>query len=106
MEKNSDNKKGQHHDRDRRDARDRHERGDAHHLESLYTSSDDETKNDDENTYVDDDDASKSTASDNADDDNFALALGMPAQGAKKSEHGSAVAEKEMITARKRKPTR
>ena len=39
-------------------------------------SSDDETKNNNGNTYVD---ASKSTASDDADDVNFAVALALPA---------------------------
>ena len=49
--------------------------------------------------YVDDNHASKLTASSNANDDNFAVALGTPAKGAKKLECGSAVAKKEMIMA-------
>ncbi len=57
---------------------DRRDKVDAHHLNPSYTSSDDETKNDDENTYVNDD-MSKSMASSDADDDNFAIAFAPPA---------------------------
>jgi hypothetical protein len=52
--------------------------------DNRYTSSDNEKKNNDNNTYVDDDNALKSMASSDADDDNFAVALGTPAKGAKK----------------------
>ncbi len=86
-------KKGQRNDRNRRDTHDRRDKVDAHHLDPHYTSSNDKTKNDDENTYVDNDDASKSMASSDADNDNFAVALGMPAKGAKKSKRGSAASQ-------------
>ena len=96
--KNGDDKK------DRRDDRDRRKKIEAHHADSRYTSSDDESKNDDENTDVDDDDVSRSTASSDAGDDNFAVAIETPAKNATKAKRGSAVAEKEVIAARKRKP--
>ena len=96
--KNGDDKKG------RRDDRDRRKKIEAHHADSRYTSSDDESKNDDENTDIDDDDVSRSTASSDAGDDNFAVAIETPAKNATKAKRGSAVAEKEVIAARKRKP--
>ena len=96
--KNGDDKKG------RRDDRDRRKKIEAHHADNRYTSSDDESKNDDENTDVDDDDVSRSTASSDAGDDNFAVAIETPAKNATKAKRGSAVAEKEVIAARKRKP--
>ena len=96
--KNGDDKK------DRRDDRDRRKKIEAHHADNRYTSSDDESKNDDENTDVDDDDVSRSTASSDAGDDNFAVAIETPAKNATKAKRGSAVAEKEVIAARKRKP--
>ena len=96
--KNGDEKK------DRRDDRDRRKKIEAHHADNRYTSSDDESKNDDENTDVDDDDVSRSTASSDAGDDNFAVAIETPAKNATKAKRGSAVAEKEVIAARKRKP--
>ena len=43
------------------------------------------------------------TASSDADDDNFAVALGMPAKGEKKSKRGNAVAKKEVVAPHKRK---
>ena len=96
--RNGDDKK------DRRDDRDRRKKVEAHHADNRYTSSDDESKNDDENTDVDDDDVSRSTASSDAGDDNFAVAIETPAKNATKAKRGSAVAEKEVIAARKRKP--
>ena len=95
--------KGRRNHRDRSDMRDRRDKVDAHHLDLRYTSSNDKTKNDNENTYVNDDDALKSMASSKADDDNFAVALGMTAKGEKKSLRGSAVAKKEVVAPRKRK---
>jgi hypothetical protein len=44
------------------------------------------------------------TASSDADDDNFAVAIETPAKNATKVERSSAVAEKEVIVARKRQP--
>jgi hypothetical protein len=102
----SDCEKGCRDDRDQRNSRDRCDKVDAHHLDLHYTSSDDETKNNDEtkNKYVNDDDASKSTASSNADDNNFAVAIKMPAKNANKGRRGSAITNKEVIVVRKRKP--
>ncbi len=68
-----------------------------------YTSSDNETKNDDKNTYVNNDDTSKLTASSDANDDNFVVALGTWAKGEKKSKRVSAVAKKEVVAPCKRK---
>jgi hypothetical protein len=88
-----------------RDDRDRRKKVEAHHADNRYTSSDDESKNDHEDTDVDDDDGSlRSTASSSADNDNFAMAIDAPAKKTTKAGRGSAVAEKEVIAARKRKP--
>ncbi len=74
-----------------------------HHVDSRYTSSDNNTKLDDKHTDVDDDDATKSTASSGAADDNFAV-FESPAKLAAEAKRGSAVANKEVAMARKRKP--
>jgi hypothetical protein len=102
MEKNND-KKGRRDDCDRRDTRDRRNKVDVHHLDPRYTSSDAKTKNDDKNTYINDNDTSKLTASSDADDNNFAVALETPAKGEKKSKRGSTIAEKEVVAPCKRK---
>ena len=90
-------------DRDRRDDRERHKKAEAHHDDSRYTSSNDNTKLDDEHTDVDDDDASKSTASSGAADDNFAM-LESPAKLAAEAKRRSSVTNKEVAMACKRKP--
>jgi hypothetical protein len=51
-----------------------------------------------------DDDVSRLTASSDADDDNFAVAIETPAKSETKAKRGSAVAKKEVMTVRKRKP--
>ena len=53
---------------------------------------------------VNDDDVSRSTASSDADDDNFAVAIETPAKNATKAKRGSSVTKKEVIAARKHKP--
>jgi hypothetical protein len=96
-------------DRDRRDDRERRTKADAHHVDSRYTSSDDDTKLDDEHTDVDDDDdASKDTANSGA-YEGFAVfespyKLEAQAKLAAQAKRGSAVANKEVAVARKRKP--
>jgi hypothetical protein len=72
----------------------------AHHADNRYTSSNDESKNDGKNTDVDNDNLLRSTASSDADDDNFAVAIETPAKNATKAKRGSAVAEKEVMTVR------
>ena len=62
--KNHDDK-NRHDDRDRRNDRERRKKAEAHHVDSRYTSSDDE--------LTDVDDAPKLTASSGAADDNFAM---------------------------------
>jgi hypothetical protein len=47
---------------------------------------------------------SRSTASSDADDDNFAVAIETPTKTATKTKRGSAVADKEVMAARKRQP--
>ena len=96
--KNSDDKK------DRRDDHDRCKKIETHHANNRYTSSDDETKNVDENTDVDDDYVLRSTASSDADNDYFAVAIKTPAKSATTAKRSSAVAEKEVMAVRKRKP--
>jgi hypothetical protein len=75
----------------------------VHHANNRYTSSDNGTKNDDKNTDVDNDDISRSTASGDADDENFVV-FESPAKTVTKAMRGSAVAKKEVMAARKRKP--
>ncbi len=100
----NDDKSGQHNVRNRRDAHDRHNKVDSHHLNPRYISSDDGTNNDDENTYVDDNNASKLTASSDTNKDNFSVVLGMPGKSAKKLKRDRAVAEKEVVAPCKCKP--
>ena len=66
-------------------------------------SSNNDTKLDDKHTDVDEEDVSKSTASSGAADDNFAV-FESPAKLAAKAKCGSAVADKEVAAACKRKP--
>ncbi len=67
-------------------------------------SSDDNTKLDEEHTDVDDDDdVSKLMASSGAADNNFAV-FKSPAKLAAEAKRGSSVTNKEVATARKRKP--
>jgi hypothetical protein len=95
--------KNQRDDRDRRDDRERRKKSEMHHVDSRYTSSNDDMKLDDEHTDVDDDDASKSTASSGAADNNFSM-FESPAKLAAEAKRGSAVANKEVATACKCKP--
>jgi hypothetical protein len=81
----------------------------VHHIDCCYRSSDDDTKLDKEHTDVDNDDVSKSTASSGADDGNFSVfespaKLEAQAKLAAQAKRGSAVANKEVAVARKRKP--
>ncbi len=74
-----------------------------HHVDSRYTSSNDDTKLDNEHTDVDGDNALESMASSGAADDNFAV-FESPAKLAAEAKRGSAVTNKEMAATRKRKP--
>ncbi len=89
----------------RRDDRDRCKKIEAHHADNCYTSSDDDTKIVGKNTDIgDDEDVLRSTASGDAEDDNFVVAIESPAKKVTKAKRGSAVAKKEVMAACKRKP--
>jgi hypothetical protein len=75
----------------------------VHHVDSRYTSSNDNTKLNNEHTDVDGDNALESMASSGAADDNFAV-FESPAKLAAEAKRGSAVANKEVAAARKCKP--
>jgi hypothetical protein len=94
--------KKDHDDKNRRDDREHCKKAEAHHVDGRYMSSDYNTKLDNEHMDVDDGDASKSTASSGAPYDNFAV-FESPAKLAAEAKRGSAVADKEVAAARKRK---